>query len=336
MVSLLFAMKRTSGGLHKRVARMALGDQQMSSDDDKRHQETGLDDIDWKVFRGPPDYTHVSLPAIFVNNINLTQYKIYEAGIRLTSPYEPFFSTQATQVGVVSGATVALKANGVSPFNTQFYGLYQSMYNYYSVMGCRYTITAENYGSEPIWMHLMHYNQESPPLNASNEDIQLWKGTTSYYMTPHATFYGAATGGLRLATDGYNIEDTGISTAGDTANSGTNGSYGVSRQNNAVIVHSDRYKSGDFRREIALDDDISTWTSVNSSPNYPENLLIRFNTDEASTGLAGDSGSRNRRLQINLRIKVEYLIEFKELQSAIRYPVQRDPITVTQIALNEQ
>lgn len=315
---------------------MAIGDTPMSGDDDKRHQETGLDEIDWKVFRGPPDYTHVSLPAIFVNNINLTEYKIYEAGIRLTSPYEPFYSTQSTQVGVVSGAAVALKANGVSPFNTQFYGLYQSMYNYYSVMGCRYTITAENYGSEPIWMHLMHYNQESPPLNASNEDIQLWKGTTSYYMTPHATFYGAATGGLRLATVGYNVEDTGISTTGDTANSGTNGSYGVSRQNNAVIVHSDRYKSGDFRREIALDDDISTWTSVNSSPSYPENLLIRFNTDEASTGLAGDSGTRNRRLQINLRIKVEYLVEFKELQSAIRYPVLRDPITVTQLGLNEQ
>lgn len=336
MVSFVFAMKRTSGGLHKRVARMNIGDSNMGGGDDKRHDETQIDSVDWKVFRGPPDYTHVSLPAIFVNNIDLTTYKIYEAGIRLTSPYEPFYSTLNTQVGVELGTALALKANGVSPFNTQFYGLYQSMYNYYSVIGCRYTITAENYGSEPIWMHLMHYNQESPPLNASNEDIQLWKGTTSYYMTPHATFYGAATGGLRLATVGYNIEDTAISTTGDTANSGTNGSYGVSRQNNAVIVHSDSYKSGDFRREIALDDEISTWTGVNSSPTYPENLLVRFNTDEASTGLAGDFGTRNRRLQINLRMKVEYLVEFKELKSAIRYPVKRDPITITTNTLNQQ
>ena len=72
MVSSQFAMKRTSGGLHKRVARMNL-DTNMDSGD-QRHDETALDSIknDWHIFRGPPDYTHASLAAIYVNNAQLT------------------------------------------------------------------------------------------------------------------------------------------------------------------------------------------------------------------------------------------------------------------------
>ena len=45
----------------------------------QRHQETALDPVkmDWQIFRGPPDFTHVSLPAIFINNAN-TFVKMYE------------------------------------------------------------------------------------------------------------------------------------------------------------------------------------------------------------------------------------------------------------------
>lgn len=323
-------MKRTSGGLHKRVQRMTLGD---TTTEEGRHDETAIDPIknDWQIFRGPPDYTHVSLPAIYVNNANVLK-KTFEAGIRLTSPYQPFFSTNNVNISLGSGASNVLQASGTSPFNTQFYGMYQQLYRYYSVIACRVHITAENYGTEPLWMHVMKFNQESPPLAASNEDITLWKGTTSYYMTPHATFYATNLGGIRNATDGYNIEDTGASTGGDTGNNTTP----VSRRNNAVIVHSEQYQAGDFRREVALDSEISTWTSTNASPSYPENLLVRFNTDEASTGLAGDAVGRDRRIQVNLRMKVEYLCEFKELTPEVRYPTRRDPITLTFLSTNAQ
>ena len=67
---------------------------------------------------------------------------------------------------------------------------------------------------------------------------------------------------------------------------------------------------------------------------YPENLLIRFNTDEASTNF--DAANRNRRLQVNLRMEVEYLCEFKELAPEVRYPVQRDPILLTFGSTNVQ
>ena len=332
-------MKRTSGGLHKRVARMNLGDSKMDGDGDatkQRHQETALDPVkmDWQIFRGPPDFTHVSLPAIFINNAN-TFVKMYEAGIRLTSPYQPFYSTTSSDINPdAAGVTTVLSASGVAPFGAQWYGLYASMYRYYSVLSCRYRITAENYGSEPIWMHVMKYNQEPPPANASNEDMYLWKGNTSYYMTPHATWYDNSTntGGDRSHTVGYDVEDNVIGVGVDTANS----RVGVSRRNNAVIIHSDQYQSGDFRREVALDSEVSTWTAVNTNPSYPENLLVRFNTDEASTGLAGDNLNRNRRLQVNVRIEVEYLVEFKELSPEVRYPTRRDPITISYGTTNIQ
>ena len=87
-------MKRTSGGLHKRVARISIADRGNTTTDEGRHDETEIDPIkqDWHIFRGPPDYTHTSLPAIYVNNAN-TIAKQFEAGIRLTSPYQPFFNT---------------------------------------------------------------------------------------------------------------------------------------------------------------------------------------------------------------------------------------------------
>lgn len=319
-------MKRTSGGLHKRVARMNITDSNANSTDEGRHDETEIDPIknDWHIFRGPPDYTHTSLPAIFSNNCNIVA-KTYEAGIRLTSPYQPFFNTTPSNINTSGGTTTIAGLFGDAGFETQYFNFYSQLYRYYSVISCRYHITAENYGSEPIWMHVMKYNQEKPPTGASNEDICLWRGVTSHYMTPHAAFYDTimGSGGIRSATVGYNLEDAGISTAGDTSLNGNP----VSRKNSAIISFSDQYNAGDFRREVALDSEINTWTQTTANPTYPENLLIRFNTDEASTGL--DAGNRNRRLQVNIRMTVEYLCEFKELTPEVRYPNQRDPITLT-------
>lgn len=326
-------MKRTSGGLQKRAVRMHTDGRNNTTTNEGRHDETEIDPIkqDWHVFRGPPDYTHTSLPAIYVNNVNV-QYKMFEAGIRLTSPYQPFYATQVQDINPdVTGITNVLEVFGDPGFDTQYWGFYSQLYKYYSVISCRYRVTAENYGSEAIWMHVMNYNQEKPPMNVSNEDMQLWRGVRSHYMTPHAAFYDIGgvlgNGGVRQETSGYNFEDTGIASSSDAT---AFADLAVARKNQAVIVLSDQYNAGDFTREVALDSEISTWTTVTSNPSYPENLLIRFNTDEASTGQAGDVAvTRGRRIQVNLRMEVEYLCEFKELTSEVRYPTKRDPITLT-------
>lgn len=320
-------MKRTSGGLHKRVQRMTIADRSGDTNSGEgRHDETEIDPIknDWHIFRGPPDYTHTSLPAIFVNNGNAIA-KMYEAGIRLTSPYQPFFTTASSDINPGAGNTTYIGSTGDSGFDTQYFGFYSQLYRYYSVISCRYRISVENYGAEPIWCHVMKYNQEKPPANASNADMNLWRGVTSYYMTPFAAWYDTAggTGGVHKSTLDYNIEPGAVSAAQDSSNA----SSGVSRKNNAVISISGQYDAGDFRQEVALDSEINTWTSVAANPTYPENLLLRFNTEEDDTGT--DADSRNRRIQVNLRMEVEYLCEFKELTPEVRYPVRRDPITLT-------
>ena len=109
-------------------------------------------------------------------------------------------------------------------------------------------------------------------------------------MKTYAAFYDdLGQGGFKKSTLEYNQD-------GDTAMVPTDTAHGadlsVSRQNQAVIVHSDQYNAGDFQREVALDSEISTWTTTSANPSYPENLLIRFNTDEASTGIA-DSVNRD-------------------------------------------
>lgn len=318
-------MKRTSGGLHKRVQRMTISDN-ANTTDEGRHDETEIDPIknDWHIFRGPPDYTHTSLPAIYVNNCSLIG-KTFEAGIRLTSPYQPFFATTPSDINPGGGISTYAAAVGDSGFDTQYFGFYSQLYRYYSVISCRYHISVENYGGEPIWCHVMKYNQEKPPPDASNADMNLWRGVKSHYMTPFAAWYDTAggTGGVHKSTYQYNIE-------GDTPGVGqdsSNNSSGVARKNNAVISISGQYNAGDFRQEVALDSEINTWTQVAANPTYPENLLLRFNTEEDDTGT--DATTRDRRIQLNLRMEVEYLCEFKELSPEVRYPVRRNPITLT-------
>ena len=321
MVSSQFAMKRTSGGLHKRVARMNL-DTNMDSGD-QRHDETALDSIknDWHIFRGPPDYTHASLAAIYVNNAQLTA-NLFELGIRTTSPYQPFHGTTTADINTGLGTTSVIRLSGDAPFKTTYWDYYASLYKYYSVLSCRYRITVENNTGDNIWMHVMSNNQEKPPEDASNEDIQLWRGTQSYFMTPHAKFY-SGTRAFQQETAGYNVESDAVVNPQQYNPAGT----AVARKNHAVVVHSGQYDAGEFRREVALDSEISTWTATNSNPSYPENLLIRIKADEASSSTT-DALNRDRILDVNVRMEVEYLVEFKELDSRVRYPIQRNPITV--------
>ena len=111
-------MKRTSGGLHKRTIR-SVPDAPMG--DNERHDETALDVIknDWHIFRGPPDYTHASLPAIFTNNAKV-EANLLEFGIRMTSPYQPFWGNQLTDMNSGLGLSSAYELNGTVGFLTQY------------------------------------------------------------------------------------------------------------------------------------------------------------------------------------------------------------------------
>ena len=293
------------------------------------HQETPLDPIkrDWQIFRGPPDYTHASLASIYASNIQVDA-KSFDIGLRLTSPYQPWMSTTTSDLNPGAGVTTVYTANhaGSLGFQTQYWDFYATMYEYYSVLACRYHISIENYSPDTLWMHILEYNQTLPPANASNEDMCLWKDCKSYRLTPFAQFY-SGTSGHHLETSNENVEWE--PTLGPNYNT-EYASYAVSRQNGAVKTVSGEYEAGGTRREIALDNSISTWTRTNTSPAYPEHLLIRVATEEASTGsltAQGDNATRDRHIKFNVRVEVEYLVEFRQLNDAVRWPTRRDPIT---------
>lgn len=313
--------------------------------DDKGHNETSLDPIkqDWHIFRGPPDYTHVSLPFIWeakryaVGSTDALNYADHT--FRLTSPYDPFLSSFNTDLnpgaGVTRGAVPASYVGDTKDKygQAQFYEFYRGMYQYYSVIGCRYHVTVENLSAERLYVHVMNFNQELPPGSASNQDHLLWKGVTSYLSTPHAQFFNSqVSNAVELNANQIEDEDDMITDTNANPAASTNPAvWAVSRnKNSAVIQHSSQYKPGDFRREIALDDEINTWTSVDANPSYPERLLVRVKTyDDSWHPAAGDASDRNKNIEFIIKVQIEYLTEFRELKYGLRYPVQRQPITVT-------
>ena len=312
--------------------------------DDKRHDETQLDPIkqDWHIFRGPPDYTHVSLPYIFeakhyaVGSSDAVNYADHT--FRLTSPYDPFISSFGTDLnpgaGVTRGTVPASYTGDTkdSLGQTQFWGFYKDMYQYYSVIGCRYHVTVENLSAERLYVHFMHFNQELPPGACSNQDMLLWKGCTSYLSTPHAQFFNSqVANAVELNADQIEDVDDMITDTNANPAANTPAIWAVGRnKNTAVIQHSAQYTPGDFRREIALDSEVSTWTSVDQNPSYPERLLVRVKTyDENWHPAAGDAITRNKNIEYIIKVQIEYLTEFRELKYGLRYPTQRQPASVT-------
>ena len=313
---------------------------QTTQSSDASHDETPLDIIKtgWHIFRGPPNYTHVSLPYIYEQHFRNTQINTAEIGFRLTSPYNPHLGSDLNDNNPGLGTQYIYRSQTYAGDpkdkfdNVQFYDFYASMYNYYSVLSVRYHVTFENLTSEKMYLHVMNFNQEKPPEQATNHDMLLWSGVRSYLSTPHSVFTDEQYGLVQASADGTHHmveDDTDVVNTGNAKTSEAD--WAVSRsRNSAVITFSDQYNAGDYQREIALDGDINTWTATNANPTYPERLLFRVRRyDDATPPSAGNTTVYDTALAFNLKVQIEYLTEFKELKAGLRYPVQRNPLSVT-------
>lgn len=332
-------MKRTALGLHKAPVRITDSKTTVAKDD-KRHQETALDPIrsDWHIFRGPPSFTHVSLPAIYeVSHQSTNTFYQRDHVVRLTSPYQPFRGIEEVDMNTGAGTQTTGRATSTdhvdstgAAYQTQWYQFYADIYKYYSVLACRYHVSFENFTGDKIYMHVMKYNKTVPPEDVSNHDMELWPDCKSYLSTPHAVFFNEQ---QMRASEVHESNMETEPTPGSATNMDVNADWAIPRgRNKAVITHSDQYEAGDTQQEIILDENVSTWTAVTSNPQLEENLLIRIKTyDSASYGGVPSVNSYGRLLTYNLKIKVEYLVEFRELQEGFRYPVRRNPIRINQV-----
>lgn len=324
-------MKRTALGLHKTAVHTTDAGTQ-TTPENKRHQESTLDPIrsDWQIFRGPQPYTHASLAAIYENKYDEgTSRYSRDHVVRMTSPRQPFKNMTYFDSNIGGGVqSIGQQGDGAEPAYCTYWDFYASMYKYYSVLACRYHITYENLSADKQYVHIMNFNATEPPKNCSNHDMLLWQGVTSYLSTPHAAFYNSQQ--LRASEHaGMQIENDAPS--GAATNADINSDWALSRTRaKPVILHSAQYEAGETQQEIVLDENVSTWTATTANPQLEENLLIRVKSyDDATAIWTGNESDYGRLLAYNLKVHIEYLVEFRELKDGLRWPVQRDPITLT-------
>lgn len=313
-----------------------------NTDNDGGHKETQLDPIRtaWQIHRGPPSYTHAVLPWVWEFKFDPTstadRWYTWDFGFRMTSIYDPFINS--TNFDIQSGSGVAnaisLRPESTDPHDTNSYGVgfadfYRSMYKYYSVLGCRYKVTVENLSPNKMYAYKMFCNDTNPPAEASNWDMRLWDAIEdTQLIQPYAKWMSpnADTGKVQhLESAGIMIDDD-ISPALGT---NTASAYINNPTGNKFAYFVGEYRPGSHQHEIHQDTDVEIWTPVAQNPKLREALLIRLKPyDSASVSNGDGTFSVGQALSFNITVECEYLVEFKELQPYIRWPVNRNPVTV--------
>lgn len=313
---------------------MADGSRDAGSGNEAGLKETPIDDP-FMVHRGIPNYTFSSLPYLETKGMNLANnFWSVDHVYRMTSPYDPNVLLTTTDINTGAGTTLATTgmadAGDGSVVQANWFGYYASMYNYYHVLSCRWNVYIENKGTKDIVVHQMYYNDETPPTGATNEDMLLWQGTRTQYLKSPVN---AVTNAGRVETLGFNYDTDPnlISNETDTpANAAPNyesGNHVVSRSGHVSCNFSGVYAPGDYTREIRLDSQVENWTAVTANPLLPERLLIRIKPE--APAIQNDANNYGDQLAYKLVVKLEYLVEFKELRAGLRWPTQRNPATVS-------
>lgn len=320
--------ERSKASLPNLQASAAMGDGEgggAGSGNDAGLKETPIDDP-YMVYRGPPDYTFASLPYSETRMNFLSTTSSVDHVFRMTSVYDCRVETAAADYNVGVGTQNIYAEAETTQLKARWFDYYAGMYNYYHVIGCQYNVFIENLSGEPIWVYKMFYNDDLPNGAATNEDIQLWQGVEYKYLDRR--YLAVTSGGLvETGEAGNNERHDEVMTEQASSVSYETGNH-VGNDGVSKTVFGGEYKAGDFRREIRLDSVVENWTAINTNPSLPEKILIRIKpvNERHNANNAGNAGDT---LKYKIQVKLNYLVEFKELATALRYPVARQPITVT-------
>lgn len=305
---------------------------QTGSGNEKGLSETPIDRPrgSWDIYRGPPTYTFASLPFLETRNISANLYA-RDYVFRMTSPYDPSVSISTMDINTGAGTATwqygDTDASDASAAKTRWWDFYASMYKYYHTLSCRYHITIENLTNDRIWVHKLFCNDTTPPVGATNDDMLCWSDCESHLLGSHAIAI-TSSGAMEandMDADAVNDEDNAINTA---VNYET-GNHVQRKGSLGPILHlSGEYRPGDFAREVRLDSEVENWTAVTANPSLTERLLIRFRHFDQAVG-DNDANSYNRALAVVCHVKLEYLVEFKELKDGLKWPVAKQPISFT-------
>nr|AGV22432.1 capsid protein [Parvo-like hybrid virus UC2] len=295
--------------------------------------ETPIDDV-YDVHRGPPDYTFASLPYAAQLNYEGGAYSL-DTVFRMTSPNDVRVDTGVTDfnsgAGVAQISTVPSDPDAANAQDiARWWDYYAGIYKYYHVLGCRWHLTFENLSNDLVYLHKMFYNDVLPNPGATNEDMLQWRDCESHLVGSHAV--GVNTVGINAFENEPGSGNGAMNLESSAVNITTNWKTGdnVARVNgpSPIIQLSGEYKPGDFDRQVRLDANVENWTDVVALAKLPERLLLRvknFNDGISSN----NANSYQRNFKFRLRFSADFLVEFKELKDGLKYPVQRQPLTVT-------
>lgn len=313
------------------TATTQMAEGQGSGKADGNLKETPLDDP-YVVYRGPPQYTFASLPYLRDEVIrDLTTYS-RDHTFRMTSPLDCLVANMTTDMNTGTGTTTVTESmtdvGDVSHQYARWFNYYAGMYNYYHVVSARYTVFVENLGGKPLWVYCMFSNEQSPPRLATNQDMQLWNDVKFHYLNrPYASVLSQGETERTDLPAGNNEIREGTGAPVNAPNFET-GNNVTSRGGSITCAFSGEYKPGDFNHEIILDDKVENWTAVGQNPKLSERLIIRVRPQSDSVGV-NDTAVYGDTLYYRIRVNINYLVEFKELKQQLRFPIQRQPITVT-------
>ena len=300
------------------------------SGNDRGLKETPIDDV-WNVQRGPPKYQFATLPFMYDTRYDGT-FTMRQAAFRMTSPYNVLVATSNSDVNAGAGSSsksaYVADSGDATAQKARWYDYYSAQYKYYHVVGCRWHLTVENYGNNPFWIHQLYYNDVEPPITADNNDILLWDEVNSYYVGTHAV---AVLSSGKLEENQTNSNDTNMDTSNNPTNATANFETGnniQSRSRGPVVQMSGQYQTGDVKRDIRLDSEVENWTAVAANPALPERLLFRFQTQNNQQE-TNSANSTDQIFSFRFFIRLEYLVEFKELKDELKWPTIKQPISIT-------
>jgi hypothetical protein len=256
---------------------------------------------------------------------------------RMTSPYDPLCDGVSNDINIGAGVARAVTAplgDAKNDFarNVAYWDYYASLYNYYSVISCRYKVRVENHSLDKFYVHSMFVTNTNPPANASNWDMLIWKGVKSQLIHPIGRFADQNTNAFN------HREEDGVQMDLDPPINPLNINQGALASTQQIVHNpvgssfcyiAGEYRPGQNDQMIHEDADVNVWAAVNSNPSLREGLLIRVRPyDNSSVPTAGDGNTYERFLSYNISVEIEYLVEFKELDPEIRWPTNRNPIIV--------
>lgn len=229
--------------------------------------------------------------------------------------YNVPFNNSATS-GSPLGVFPRTMATGTNTTERPFWWDYwRKIYDYYTVLGCEYEITIRN-PSSPGGNEVLVGTQFDTYSTVETETGNIWPRNTP----------------LAEAVSHRHIQ-------WKIVNSETNGDGGMKHDSAAVIAGT--YRPGQNRRNIINDGDVKTWTKTNS-PTDPaqtslkESLTLLFWRAPLAYGANTTTGTppapvtvTDTRCGVNVEVKLKYLIQFKDLKEAARYPYTTNTVSVT-------